>query len=170
MEQTRYKKNGMSATPCSCPRNPFIFEFRDSADAFAAPVLLWILLVVLAIAGTFPCLTLFVLRKSHRFLLVSGNGKAFELQTHRLKAFTESLDDVEAIDDDGSIGEALLGYAAHGVTEVHRYFFHLRKIPGRYLLDDIRYSAGFGAFDDGNDRAFTAMAVLVGEYRVHFST
>ena len=31
---TRYMKNGISAIPCNCALNPFIFELNDSADAF----------------------------------------------------------------------------------------------------------------------------------------
>ena len=35
---------------------------------------------------------------------------------------------MEAVDDDRGIWEALLGYAVHGVAEIHRDFLHLSSL------------------------------------------
>ena len=77
---------------------------------------------------------------------------------------------MEAVDDDGGVGEARLDNGVHRLAEVHRHFLHLPALGQGYHHQDPRYDIGLGALDHGDQRPLPAMAVLVGEYRVDVVT
>ena len=100
------------------------------------------------------------------FLLRGRDGQPLEAQAHLVEGLAKPLHDVEAVDDDGGIGEALAHDGVHRVAEVHRHLLHLLTLRKGNHLQYPGHDLGLGALDDGYDSAFAAMPGLVGEYRV----
>ena len=75
---------------------------------------------------------------------------------------------MEAVDDDGGIGEALAHDGVHGVAEVHRHLLDLLTLRKGNHLQYPGYDLRLGTLHDGYDGTFAAMSGLVGEYRVDF--
>ena len=115
---------------------------------------------------TFPSLGILALLPRSLFLLRRCDGQPLEAQAHLVKGLAQPLHDVEAVDDDGGIGEALAHDGVHGVAEVHRHFLDLLTLCKGDHLQYPGNDLGLGALDDGYDGAFAAMPGLVGEYRV----
>lgn len=109
---------------------------------------------------------LLVLLPCGLLLLRLGDGEPLEAQAHLVEGLAKALHDMEAVDDDGGVGEARLDNGVHRVAEVHRHFLHLPALGQGYHHQDPRYDIGLGALDHGDQRPLPATAVLVGEYRV----
>lgn len=114
-------------------------------------------------------LAVFVPGKGGCRLLALRDSETLESEAHLLKALTQAMDDMEAVDDDGRLGEAFLRYAEHRVAEVHGYLCDPFTLGFGNLLDDGGYGRSFGALDYRDDAAFPSMPVLVGKYGVDFS-
>ena len=57
---------------------------------------------------------------------------------------------MEAVNDDGCVGECSLDYAVHAVREVHRNFLHGIAFLFRKLKQDLHHVVCVGTLDDGN--------------------
>ena len=142
-------------------------------DALASALLALRLLLSAFLRGvfrpavcTFPSLGILALLPRSLFLLRRCDGQPLEAQAHLVKGLAQPLHDVEAVDDDGGIGEALAHDGVHGVAEVHRHFLDLLTLCKGDHLQYPGNDLGLGALDDGYDGALAAMSGLVGEYRV----
>ena len=142
-------------------------------DALAATFLsLWLLLASLLHCilrpAVCPLLSLGILAllPSSLFLLRRSDGQPLESQAHLVKGLAQPLHDVEAVDDNRGIGEALSHDGVHGVAEVHRHLLDLLTLRQGNHLQYPGNDLCLGALDNGYDGAFAAMSGLVGEYCV----
>ncbi len=115
---------------------PFAYTFTTALLAFR----LFLARSLHGIPGPAVCtllgLGILCLLPSGFFFLYSRDGQPFESQAHFIETLTETLHDVETVDDDGGIGEALADDGIHRVAEVHRHLLHLLAISqGDHLQD-----------------------------------
>jgi hypothetical protein len=98
-------------------------------------------------------------------LLLPACGLPLEAHAHLVHAVTYALDDVEAVYHYHGVGKALLHNGLHGVREVHRHFFHRLALLLRNPPQLFRHILRLRAADGGDERAASAVPVLVGEER-----
>ena len=92
-----------------------------------------------------------------------GLGFAFAAQAHFLNGIVTATHDVEAVQNDGGVREGLLHDIGNTLGQVHGHFLDLQALLFRYLEQDFYNVLGLGAADGGHNRAFLAVAVLVGQ-------
>ena len=115
---------------------PFAYTFTTALLAFR----LFLAGSLHGILGPAVCtplgLGILVLLPRGLFFLRSRDGQPLESQAHFIEPLAETLHDVETVDDDCGIGEALADDGVHRVAEVHRHLFHLLALSqGDHLQD-----------------------------------